>query len=167
MKRMLFGGLAAVLLAAPALCAAQATAPPMSHQTLVFDVSSLNGLPLHGEARGAEGLDYTAAVNITVEDSHSILHRLFLDRRHHVYFGYNLIAYPQQDGQVHLHFAPLTRLTSFSGIDSADFTFRSLPLPPDQTVSINSPVEVPLEIDAAGGRILRDKLTFGPPANTP
>lgn len=168
MKRMLLGSLTTVFLAVPTLSVAQAAAPQMSTQRLVFDLTSLNGLPLHGEARGAEGLDYTAAVSVTVEDRHSILHRLFLDRRHHVYFGYDLVAYPLQgDTQVHLHFVPLAQLASFNGVDVADFHFRALALPPDQTVQVDTPVDIPLELDAAGGRVMTDKLTFGSTAATP
>ncbi|MES2394139.1 MAG: hypothetical protein V4555_21075 [Acidobacteriota bacterium] len=168
MKHVLFGSLAAAaLLFAPISTPAQNPQPPMSTARLEFNISSLNGLPVHGEARGAENLNYGAAVSVTVTDSRSVLHRLFLDKNHHIYFGYDLEAYKVEgQDQVHLHFTPLSSLTSFAGIDVSNFTFRSLPLPPDQSVPLNAPEEVPLEINAAGGQVLRDKLTFGSPVNT-
>jgi hypothetical protein len=152
----------ASLLAAASLPAQQA-APEMSSQKLEFNVSSLNGLPVHGDARGVDGLDYTAAVSVTTHGGRSVLHRLFLDRNEHVYFGYDLEAY-QVEGQpeVHLHFTPLSDLSSFSGVDVSDLTPRTLALPADETVSVNAPIDVPLEIDTGGNRVLRDKLTFGP-----
>ena len=169
MKHFSFGGLAAtVLLFANLPVPAQNSQPPMSTTRLEFNVSSLNGLPVHGEARGAEGLNYGAAVSVTVTDSRSVLHRLFLDKDHHIYFGYDLEAYKVQgQDQVHLHFRPLTSLTSFAGIDVTNFTFRSLELPADEAIPLNTPEEVPLEVNTGGGKVLRDKLTFGPPVNTP
>jgi hypothetical protein len=165
-KHRILGGLAvACILSAAAALSAQAPQPAMSTTRLEFNVSSLNGLPVHGEARGAEDLNYSAAVSVTVTDSRSVLHRLFLDRNHKLYFGYDLEAY-RVEGQdrVHLHFRPLSSLTSFAGIDVAGYTFRSLPLPPDQTIAVNTSLEVPLEVSTEGGKVLRDQLTFGPPA---
>ena len=168
MKLQLAGCLtAALLFSAPALTSLHAQVqtsephPPMSSQRLEFDVSSLNGLTVHGEARGVEGLDYTAAVSISVHDNHSVLHRLFLDRNHNIYFGYNLEAW-QVEGEtaVHLRFSPLTSLSSFTGVDVSAYRPREMALPSDQTIDINTPFEVPLELSDSGGRVLRDKLSF-------
>jgi len=169
LKRILVSTLAMASFAlGGGVCRAQQTPPPMSSQRLEFNVTSLNGLPLHGQARGIEGLMYTSAVSVTTMDGKSELHRLIIDETHHLYFGYDLEAFRVEGAQqVHLHFSPLSTLSSFRGIDVTNCRPGDLLTPPDQTVDINVSFEVPLERSPQGDTVLRDKLTFGPPDGTP
>ena len=165
MKRIFFHCLVlAGLLASASVALSQQAPPPMSSQKLDF-TTTLNGLPLHGQARGAEDLSYTSAISVSQYDGKTVLHRMIIDHNRHLYFGYDLMAY-QVEGQmkVHLQFAPLTHVSSF-GVDLSQYTAVGLKTPPEQTAQINTPVEVPLEQDGTGNTLLRDKLTFGPPAN--
>jgi hypothetical protein len=156
-----FSVLAALLLGA-ALSHAQVTLPSNSH--VDFDISDLNGIPLHGEARGIPGLDYTSAIGVTIRENHSELHRIIVDRTHHLYFGYDLEALKVEgSSQIHLRFTPLTDLSSIHGIDLSLYTRGSITLPTDQNVAIGSNFEVPLELDQNGNTILHDHLNFGPP----
>lgn len=154
--------MAALLLCAATSARAQHTLP-MATRSLEFNVSSLNGLPLHGAARGMQGLDYSAGASVGTVAGRTVLHRIFLDRSHRVYFGYDLIAIPSPGGhQVHLHFAQMIGLHGFN-VDPSAFRHVTITLPADETVPIDSPVRVPLEIDAQGTPLLLDTLTFGPP----
>jgi|HubBroStandDraft_4_1064222.scaffolds.fasta_scaffold321672_1 hypothetical protein len=156
-----FSVLAALLLGA-ALSHAQVALPSDSHVN--FDISDLNGIPLHGEARGIPGLDYTSAIGVTIRENHSELHRIIVDRTHHLYFGYDLEALKVEGSpQIHLRFTPLTDLSSIHGIDLSLYTRGAITLPTDQTVAIGSNFEVPLELDQNGNTILHDHLNFGPP----
>ena len=78
----------AMLLLGAALLRAQETLPATSTPTHAdFDINDLNGIPLHGEAGGVEGLDYTSAISVTVWQGHSELHHIIIDRNHKLYFG--------------------------------------------------------------------------------
>jgi len=154
----------AVLLLGVAMSHAQASLPATSTTHTDFDISDLNGIPLHGIARGVEGLDYTSGIGVTVWHNHSELHRVIVDRTHHLYFGYDLEALKVEGSpQVHLHFTPLTDLSSINGIDLSLYARDAMTLPQDQNVAIGSNMEVPLERDQSGNTILRDHLNFGPP----
>jgi hypothetical protein len=165
MKRMLLGGLAAAaLLFAGSAVRMHAQVVETSPQKLEFSVNDLNGFPVHGETTGASGMSYTAAVSVTAYERHSVMRRLFLDKNNHLAFGYMLEAY-QVEGQpaIHLHFVPLTSTESFAGVDTSEYKMVSMQLPPDQDAAVNQPVDVPLEVNDNGDRMLRERLVFGPP----
>jgi hypothetical protein len=154
----------AMLLLGAALSQAQVSLPPTSNSHVDFDVSDLNGIPLHGVARGSEGLDYTSGISVTEWNKHSELHRIIVDRTHHLFFGYDLEALKVEGSpQVHLRFTPLTDMSSIRGIDLSLYTRGAMTLQPDQNVPIGSNFTVPLEQDQSGNSILTDHLNFGPP----
>lgn len=163
MKRIFAGCLsAAAFVCALSAAQAQEPQPPMSSQKLEFSISSLNGIPVHGDARGVQGANYSAAVSVTVYGQRSVMHRLFLDHDHHIAFGYDLEAFPVEgQPRIHLHFMPLSSLSSFQGVDASQYQMREMQLPADRDVAISEPVDVPLEVSAEGNRMLRDKLFFG------
>lgn len=163
MKRILSGCFTVAALAlALSTAQAQEPQPPMSSQKLEFSISNLNGLPVHGDARGVQGANYSAAVSVTVYNQRSVMHRLFLDHDHHVAFGYDLEAFPVEgQPRIHLHFMPLSSLSSFQGLDASQYRMTEMQLPPDRDVAISEPVDVPLEVSAEGNRMMRDKLFFG------
>lgn len=138
----------------------------MSARKSTFDVSLLNGVPLHGETRGANGIDYQAVVAVTVNGSVSTLHRLVLDRTHHTWFGYTLFAdRVAGSSQIHLHFGQLRGFSMFQGVDLTGFQPGIPPAPlADKTVEVGVPVTLPLERDSDGNELLQDTLNFGPPS---
>jgi len=159
--KLRFPVLPAFLLGA-ALCHAQVVVPGPSQAN--FDIDDLNGIPVHGDARGIPNLDYTSAISVAVQGGYSVLHRMIVDRTHHLYFGYDLEALKVQGtSQVHLHFTPLTALGTMKGIDLSLYARGAMSTPPDKTVDIGAIDEVPLEQDQSGNTILRDHLNFGPP----
>lgn len=134
---------------------------PMAPRSLAFDVSSLNGFAVHGEARGAADLDYSAGASVTDVNGAPLLHRLFLDRTHHLYLGYDLYIAPADDPQhVRVHFTPLSDLSGFQ-FDQSAFVLRPVSLPADGTVAIGEATDVVLET-SADSVILRDQLRFKP-----
>lgn len=135
---------------------------PMASRTLEFHISSLNGFNIDGRARGVEGLDYSAGASVSTPHDLPVIHRVILDRSHHLYFGYDLTVAPAESGGVHLHFAPLSDLRGFH-FDPGAFQPGSMDVPPDHTAALGQPVEVPLELDANGAVMLRDTLTITAP----
>ena len=143
---------------------AQESLPATSASHADFDINDINGIPLHGVARGVEGLDYTSAISVTVWNNHSELHRIIVDRTHKLYFGYDLEALKVEGSQqIHLRFRQLTDLASIRDFDLSLYTRGSMTLPGDQNVAIGANLEVPLELDQSNNVILRDHLNFGPP----
>ena len=148
-----------------AAASAQVLRPPMSTRHYDFDISSLNGLTVHGEARGVAGIDYEPAVSITVAGGRATMHRLFLDRTHHLFLGYDLTAVPEPGtARVHLHFSRLTSLESFKGISIEGYAPSDRALfAAEQVVRQGEGMALPLEADRAGSTLLQDQLTFGVP----
>lgn len=159
----------AALLAGAAFSFAQQTSSgvtEVSARKSTFDVSVLNGVPLHGETRGANGLEYQAVVAVTVDRGVSTLHRLVIDRTHHLYFGYTLFAdRVAASPDIHLHFGQLRSFSMFQGVDLTGFDPGRSPAPlTEKTVEVGVPITIPLEIDPQGSELLTDTLNFGPPA---
>ncbi len=145
------------------MASAQIIAPVMSTLHYDFDVSSLNGVPVHGEARGVNGLNFQPSVTVTVSGNRATLHRLFLDRTHHLYFGYDLLAVPEPGtARVHLSFSRLTDLAGFQGASTEGFLpgGRAVPFT-DKAVRLGEPLTLPIETDDRGAVLLQDKLSFG------
>ena len=129
-----------------------------------FNVSPLNGLALHCTTSAYTSLNYQSLISVSVERGRATLHRLIIDRTHGVFFGYDLDVYRRGDSpQIHLHFAPLSALGSFSGVDLHNFSPTPLTAQlADTTVGINVAVDLPLDIGQDRLPELTDHLQFAP-----
>jgi hypothetical protein len=143
---------------------AQDASPAPSQPRATFDISSLNGIPLTGETTARPGLDFQSALSVTIEHDIAILHRIVIDHTRGLYFGYDLLATPVEGSrQIHLHFSPLSSLSSFQAIDLKDCHPGSSPAPlADATVDPGAPIIIPLERHGESTALLADTLHFGP-----
>ena len=133
---------------------------PMASRTLEFHVSSINGFNIDGKARGVEGLDYSAGASVSTPHDLPVIHRVILDRSHHLYFGYDLTLTPgDAPNRVHLHFASLSDLRGFH-FDPSAFQPGSMDIPEDRTAALGEQTEVALELDDNNHTMLRDTLTI-------
>ncbi|MDQ2924516.1 MAG: hypothetical protein M3R43_03015 [Acidobacteriota bacterium] len=128
-----------------------------------FDISSLNGVPVSGRTNARPGLDYEAAVSVTVEHKLVTMHRVIVDRSRGFYFGYDLVVERVTNQPlVHLHFAPLSSLETFKGIQFDSLSPGASPAPlQDKTVDFNAHVAIPLENAQDGTALITDELRFG------
>jgi hypothetical protein len=157
-----------VLIASAALsfgmASAQIIAPTLSSKHYDFGISSLNGVAVHGEARGTDSLDFQPSITVTVTGNRATMHRLFLDRTHRLYFGYDLLVVPDADtGRIHLSFSRLTNLSSFQGINVEGYTPGGHVVPfTEKTLAAGEPLVLQMEIDSHRVTVLQDTLVFGP-----
>jgi hypothetical protein len=157
--------LAALLfpLCLPAQQVTQQLQLPMASHTLGFHITDIGGFDIVGDARGVEGLDYSAGASVSTPHDLPVIHRVILDRSHHLYFGYDLtLTHGDNMAHVKLHFAPLSDLRGFH-FDASAFQPGSMDVPEDRIVNPGDPTEVVLELDAKGGTMLRDTLTVTRP----
>ncbi len=135
----------------------------MDTRHATFDISSLNGVPVSGKTNARPGLDYEAAVSVTVEHKLVTLHRVIVDRTRGLYFGYDLVVERVTNQPlVHLHFAPLSSLQTFKGIQFDSLSPGVSPAPlQDKTVDLNAHVALPLENAQDGTALITDELRFG------
>lgn len=161
-----FGGtmtrlLALALAVLPAAAFAQQTHQlqlPMASRTLEFHIASINGYNVDGSARGVEGLDYSAGASVSAPHDLPVIHRVILDRTHHLYFGYDLTLTPADaPNRVRLHFAPLSDLRGFH-FDPSAFQPGSMDVPDDRSANLGEAVQISLEINAKDETVLHDTL---------
>lgn len=163
----------AIVLAAVVFCLPQMATPQTERHAedhnstdtrhATFDISSLNGVPVSGRTNARPGFDYEAAVSVTVEHQVVTMHRVIVDRARGAYFGYDLIVVRVTNQPlVHLHFAPLSSLQTFKGIQ---FDSLSPGISPaslqDTTVDLNAHIAIPLENAQDGTALITDELRFG------
>ena len=155
--------LALAVTAAPVAARAQQVLDlPAPNHTIEFRANHVAGFDIHGQARGAPALDYSAGVSVTTLDDGPVLHRLFLDRTHRTFFGYDLRVVPTPEGtRVRLHFAPLSDIRGFQ-FDKAGFRQADIPIPPDAMVAPGDPADIPLLTGLNGAVTLHETLTVTP-----
>jgi hypothetical protein len=143
------------------MMSAQSSLPATPSSTTDFDVQDLNGITLHGTTHAVENIDYFNAVAVTVQHNRSVLHRLIVDRTHHLFFGYDLEAFlAEGSSRVHVHFAHLSTLDSIEGIPLFLYKPAAMAVPHDQDVSIGSTLETPIGLEQADNKFFHDQLTF-------
>ena len=128
-----------------------------------FDISSLNGVPVSGSTNARLGFVFEAAVSVTVEHKVVTMHRVIVDSTRRLYFGYDLVVERVTNQPlVHLHFAPLSSLQTFKGIQFDSLSPGVSPAPfHDKTVELSAHVSIPLENAQDGTALITDELRFG------